>query len=207
MKGTLKWVLIGGGSFVILVGLIFVVLMIFEPSPEAPSVPEEKIATVTGDENQNADPQNSDQTDATDQEDGSNSKANPSELDSLQNLVQNLQSDIFASSVMTDSLKDVITFQGNLIDGYKKNIDDLNGQVLEREKQTVSLKELAKTYESMKVADIKPILKNMDDATVIAIYKAMGSRTRKSIMMALTAQRAAVITEILAGFTPPGEES
>jgi len=63
----------------------------------------------------------------------------------------------------------------------------------------ISIKELAKTYETMKVSEIKPILDNVDDDTVIALYKNMGTRTRKNLIKSLSGGRAAQITEKLAG--------
>jgi len=199
MKGPVKLILISVGAFVVLVGVIFVVLLIFEPSSDETPIPEENIAKVNPD---NPDDENSIESSnsESDGESGNFTNGHPTTVtDSLANLVQELKNDLFERSLEIDSLKEQITFQNGLINGYKKTIDGLNSQILALNKKEVSLKELAKTYESMKVSDIKPILDKVDDETVIAIYRAMGTRTRKSIMMALSAERAATITEKLAG--------
>ncbi|NOZ74605.1 MAG: hypothetical protein GXO90_04415 [FCB group bacterium] len=196
MKSSFKFILISFGVFVVLVGVIFVVLMIIDPSPDESPVPEEKIATVESDNPEDTASKQSSQDQAVDDQ-----SAPISLLDSLNNRIQELTNNLFVRSLEIDSLNEQITFKEGLITGYRKTIDKLNEQVLARNKKEINLKELAKTYESMKVADIKPILNKVDDETVMAIYRAMGARTRKSIMMALSAERAATITQKLAGIT------
>jgi flagellar motility protein MotE (MotC chaperone) len=70
--------------------------------------------------------------------------------------------------------------------------------------QQANIKELAKTFETMKTSEIGPILKKVDNATVIALYKNMGSRSKKMILTALSNDRAAEITQELAGMHGEG---
>ena len=51
----------------------------------------------------------------------------------------------------------------------------------------------------MKPKEMKPILSNLDDGTIIAIYNNMSNRNKKMVFQALTPKRAAEITEKLAG--------
>lgn len=122
-----------------------------------------------------------------------------SEVDSLKTQVTDLKNENFAQSVAIDSINEVVVFKDNLITEYEKEINELNDRLLDKQKRQNNIKELAKTFETMKVADISPILNKVDNETVIAIYKHMGSRSRKMIMMALNDNRAAEITRKLAG--------
>ncbi|RMF06365.1 MAG: hypothetical protein D6762_09640 [Candidatus Neomarinimicrobiota bacterium] len=203
MKGPVKIALISVGAFVVLVAVIFVVLMMLEPDSPAAEVPTDPVAKVTPDAPAQEQPAAKKKTPDTPEDQQADAPKSPAPqltvADSLAALVRELRNDLFERSVVIDSLNERITFQQNVIAGYQKKIDELNDQILTLNRHEVSLKELAKTYESMKVSDIKPILNKVDDETVIAIYRAMGTRTRKTIMMALSAERAAQITEKLAG--------
>ena len=98
-----------------------------------------------------------------------------------------------------DSLYNQLTLKENLLNDYKTKYKDL---LIEAEKEKIlseSIKVLAKTYESMKPKELKPILTNVDDGTVIAIYNNMSNRSKKIIFKSLNSKRAGKITEILAG--------
>jgi|TARA_B100000959_G_scaffold217146_1_gene228981 flagellar motility protein MotE (MotC chaperone) len=98
-----------------------------------------------------------------------------------------------------DSLNNQLMIQENLINEYKNKNEELLNRLELAKRQVVSIKDLAKTYESMKPEEMKPILSNLDDGTVIAIYNSMSSRNKKTIFKALNPKRAAEITELLAG--------
>jgi len=98
-----------------------------------------------------------------------------------------------------DSLNNQLMIQENLINKYKNKNEELLNRLELAKRQVVSIKDLAKTYESMKPEEMKPILSNLDDGTVIAIYNSMSSRNKKTIFKALNPKRAAEITELLAG--------
>jgi flagellar motility protein MotE (MotC chaperone) len=98
-----------------------------------------------------------------------------------------------------DSLNNQLMIQKNLINEYKNKNEELLNRLELAKRQVVSIKDLAKTYESMKPEEMKPILSNLDDGTVIAIYNSMSSRNKKTIFKALNPKRAAEITELLAG--------
>ncbi len=177
MKKILVYVGIAFVSFIVLVIGIFFVLTYLEPM----------------DENMQADIAAS-----------SNSitkkilKQKQIETDSLNTKVDKINSDLFFSNLVRDSLKEQIEFKDRLIDQYKKNIEKLNKDVIAANKITISIQELAKTYETMKTDEMRPILKNVNNKTVIAIYNNMNGRKRKDILNALSSERAALITQRLA---------
>ena len=87
----------------------------------------------------------------------------------------------------------------NAISGEPLINEELLNKLEMAKRQVISIKDLAKTYESMKPEEMKPILSNLDDGTVIAIYNSMSGRNKKIIFKALNPKRAAEITELLAG--------
>ncbi len=61
--------------------------------------------------------------------------------------------------------------------------------------KTAKLQAVAKTFEKMSVKQIAPILKNLDDNTLLQIYTNTGSRYKKNILLAINEKRAALITK------------
>lgn len=170
------WAGISFVTFLLLVAGIFTLLTFLEPIDEVENLPLE-IQEAAGIDI---------------------SKSVQAELDSLNTLVSELRNQLFFKNLAQDSLVEQITFKNNLIEGYKGTIDGLNRELTEHISRQGDIKDLAKTFESMKVSEISPILENVDDDTVINIYKNMSTRNRKNILNALTPQRAAGITQKLA---------
>ena len=107
--------------------------------------------------------------------------------------------DTINTQAIIDSLNNQLMLKENLINKYKKRNEELLNELELAKRQVISIKDLAKTYESMKPEEMKPILSNLDDGTVIAIYNSMSGRNKKIIFKALNPKRAAEITELLAG--------
>ncbi|MCF7800574.1 MAG: hypothetical protein K9N34_01015 [Candidatus Marinimicrobia bacterium] len=126
------------------------------------------------------------------------------QLDSLKTEFTNLKNEIFLRDTKVDSLNGVIASQESVVSQYEKQLAGLKEKMNEDQKQAANVKDLAKTFETMKVTELGPILNNVDDATVIAIYQNMGSRSKKMIMTALSTKRAAEITKELAGIQSEG---
>ena len=107
--------------------------------------------------------------------------------------------DSLNNTALIDSLNNQIMVQLSLLNEYKIENEKLINELNAVKQQVISIKGIAKTYESMKTAEIKPILANVDDGTVIAIYNNMSNRSKKLIFNALNPKRAGKITELLAG--------
>lgn len=75
---------------------------------------------------------------------------------------------------------------------------DQQAQNEQANQSTASVKELAKTYEQMKINEMKPIFSQLDDQTIIDLYNAMSSRKKPMVIKALSTERAAKITKKLA---------
>ncbi len=182
MKQVITWSLILLILFVVFIGIAFVALTYMTPSPE--EIKDLQTETVANT------PAGSDSAGVV--------IPKVTEADSLRQVIETLTSDIFFVRVTVDSLNGVLEKNETAIAKYIAQVESLKKSNQTLREKSISIKELAKTYETMKVADIKPILEKVDDATIIALYKNMGSRTRKNLIQALSSVRAAQLTNKLA---------
>ncbi len=204
MRQIVMWSLIILVLFVVFIGLAFVGLTYLTPTPEAL---EETIAAQAEATEAEADPDldyesaYEDSADAPGQTDSTQAAKSKkiSKSDSLQAVIEVLTGDLFFSRVTVDSLNEELGKQEKLLTTYTSQVESLEDQIEKLKEKNVSIKDLAKTYETMKVADIRPILERVDDKTIIALYKNMGTRTKKNLIQALSDVRAAQITKKLAG--------
>ena len=186
MRDVLVWSLRLLILFVVLLGLSFVALTLMTPSAEELaelSQPRSPVAQL----------------------DTTNAPADSMVItvsDSLQTLVDSLSSEIFFLQLRSDSMSRELDLKAVEVETYASQYDALNDKITELRTYNVSVKDLAKTYETMKIKDIKPIIEKVDDETVIALYKNMGSRTRKNLMQSLSSVRAAQLTKKIAGAKP-----
>jgi flagellar motility protein MotE (MotC chaperone) len=179
MKAVLVYMAAAVGAFIILVGITFAVLTFLEQDNSeairAAVIMDNKVLAAQIIEDKE--------------------KA----IDSLSAAISELNSKLFFAGLVEDSLQEVLEFNQSVIEQYKKQIEQLNKQVGSQKKLEGNIAEVAKTYESMKVEEIRPIFERLDDETVIGIYQNVSSRNRKKILQALSHNRAAAITQWLAG--------
>jgi hypothetical protein len=128
------------------------------------------------------------------------------EIDSLQSRLQRAQARYQQQVLISDSLAGIIGLndknvqeKNNIIENLEKEIEKQQEQLDNKGDRETRAKELAKTFESMKVKEISGIVRNLDNSTLKLIYKFTGNRFRKNILLALPADRAAVLTESIIG--------
>lgn len=116
--------------------------------------------------------------------------------------IEQLKNDIKNYGYRADSTGRVINDRVADITHMDEEISHLKGQIsiykqnIETEKlNNISIKEMAKTYENMKVAEIRNIVQQLDDQTIMKLYKNTGTRKRQNILLALGSSSAARITE------------
>lgn len=180
MKKILLMVTGGVGIFLVLVGIIFVVLSKLSPAAPEPAAQESNY------------PNQKSVSELL-------LEVRDKQLDSLKTEFTALKNELFLRDTQVDSLNGVIAGQQTIISQHEQQIDKMHEQENSNQEVDANLKDLAKTFETMKVNELKPILNKVDDPTVIAIYQKMGSRSKKMIMTALSTDRAAEITKKLAG--------
>ncbi len=195
MRQLIQWTLILVVVFVVFIGLAFVGLTYLTPSAKELQAIEKGNKTQ---ENLSSRPTSvtafSDSTVST-----KKSERQGEGTDSLRSVIIQLNGDLFFTRVTIDSLNEQLGLKEDQIGRYLAEIESLESNINTLQESRTSIKDLAKTYDTMKVTDMSPILAKLDDETIIALYRNMGSRTRKNLIQALTGARAAQITKKLAG--------
>lgn len=130
---------------------------------------------------------------------GNTIKSFNAETDSLKRVIQSFQAEIFLNKLTSDSLIEQNTMKDRLVTEYQTLLKDKEKEVLALTKRRVSSKAIAKTYESMKPAEMRPILVKVDNETIEILYESMSGRNRKSLLQALPPSRAASLTRKMAG--------
>ena len=87
---------------------------------------------------------------------------------------------IASGELSIDSLNTELTFRTLEVNTLKNYLDESNRQVLAEGQKKTNMKELAKTYDTMKPDEFRSILENVDDKTLVSLYKNMSSRNRKN---------------------------
>lgn len=178
MKKILTWVGIGVVFFAVLVVVIFFILSYLEPEPDVPPV-----AMVPN---------------------GVDPKilvAKQEEINSLNMIILGLKDSLKLREIRADSLQEQIQFRDGIIREYTRTVENLNIQMASLNQRVLNVKELAKTFETMKIEDMKPILAQIDDPTVIDLYTNINSRNRKNLLMALSTSRAAALAQKIANLS------
>jgi flagellar motility protein MotE (MotC chaperone) len=179
VKKALLWVGISVAIFVVAVIVTFLVLTYIEPEPTATS----QIDLVPN----GVDPKVLEEKKA--------------EINSLNLTILSLKDSLNIQTMRIDSLQEQIQFRDGIIREYTRTVANLNDQVKTLNQRALSVKELAKTFETMKVEDMKPILAQMDDPTVLDLYTNINSRNRKNLLMALSTSRAAQLAQKIANLS------
>ncbi len=177
MGKVFKWIGLSIGSFIVMVVIVFFALVFLKPMDEATRTKvlanNDRIVSQL-------------------------LKQKEEELSFLNTRVTEMNEQILSVGHVRDSLREQLEFKDKLLLEFQKTVDNLNGELVAMKKQTGSILELAKTYETMKIEEIRPILTSVDDNTVIELYKNINARMRKNILVALPNNRAARITQKLA---------
>jgi len=117
------------------------------------------------------------------------------EIDELKNTIKSLESKLDSTNrVINDRVADITKRDGDIAE-YKNQIEIYKQNVELEKKNNISVKEMAKTYEGMKVTEIQDIIRQLDDQTILKIYKNTGTRKRQNLLIALGEEAAARITE------------
>jgi len=117
--------------------------------------------------------------------------------DSLQVAADSLKKRLNAELQLNDSLSASLARLSLTTQSQEQALTTLTGEKETRASREEKAAEMAKTFSSMALKEMAPIVSNLDDRTIIDIYNKMSSRTKKNILLALDDKRAANITEKL----------
>lgn len=118
-----------------------------------------------------------------------------SEEDSLKMVLEEYEEKVAGAESAVDSLQTVLTEKEKKAQQEKTRLEKLAQKNQQQKGLTEKARAMAKTFEKMKVNQIAPILNNLDDETVMLIYKETGNRFKKNILLAVNEKRAAMITK------------
>jgi flagellar motility protein MotE (MotC chaperone) len=127
-------------------------------------------------------------------------------IDSMKLTIQKYQDSLFVEKQKNDSLKNVAAHLAQQLKKEQEKIAKLEktkneGKIDHSQQIEKNAKELAKTYNALSVKNLKPILDNIDNNTIINIYRYMNGRSKKNILLALPNDRAAELTKQLMQYT------
>lgn len=114
-----------------------------------------------------------------------------SEADSLRKIVEMNELELIKKETKMDSLKNNVKKRVQI---SRKETTE-NGTLSKDKGKSEKARSMAKTFEKMSIKQIAPILKNLDDKTVMLIYSNTGNRFKKNILLAVSEKRAALITK------------
>ncbi len=116
-------------------------------------------------------------------------------LDSLFTVIDVLQDSLKHKNRLLDSLKQDMA-------GYQKQFAQLREEIEKWQKKYQSaqkrqnkLKDIAKTLSGLKTKDMARIVAKMDDRTLVEIYNQMSTTSKKQLLAALSADRAAALAK------------
>lgn len=118
-------------------------------------------------------------------------------LDSLKTELKKYKNEFELKSFAVDSLEKLLSQQYAIITNRETEIEKIKNKKDRNEQEGSAAKELAKTFASMEAKEMAPIINKLDDRSIIRIYKKMNSRSRKNILLALPAKRAALLSKQL----------
>ncbi len=175
----LKWFMLTVGFFIIFVVIIFAVMKYMYPPEVKREAPhkekiaefEKKVIGLEGYEKRNK------------------------LIDSLQTELKSARENMVSQSKLIDSLNTVIAGFDQILQRKDAQLEKFAFRRQSAEKREEKAKKIAKTFESMKPKEMSAILKNIDDNTVMAIYRNMNNRFKKNLLLALSSKRAAKLAE------------
>ncbi len=119
------------------------------------------------------------------------------EIDSLQSELKAYKQKLSLKESEEDSLVTVLAQKDKMLASKDEELKKITAQLDRFVNSEANAKSLAKTFSSMKPAQIAPILRKLDDEIILSIYQNTNSRYRKNIILALSDDRAAGLSKRL----------
>lgn len=115
--------------------------------------------------------------------------------DSLRKVIEKIQTEVVKRDQKVDSLNNELSSKLIVTKKQQEITEKLKNKLNRASDKNKKAKEMAKTFEKMKIKQIAPILRNLDDETVMLIYKETSNRFKRNILLAVNEKRAASITK------------
>lgn len=168
----IKWILLSLGTmlFVISVGLAIVITL----NPPEPAATENMAA------------------------DSAAADTVLSPMEQMQIRLTELESQLNTQSERADSLQELVGQMESAKKVSAEEMEQMKTTITELEQSNADVKDLAKTFQNMKVGELRNILQKVDDEAAFKIYANMSNRSRKKLLLGLSDSRAAKLTERIA---------
>ena len=176
MMKILKWIGAGIGLFTALV-IVFVTMFVFQAEevalPEDEVAPEETLVSSTELESMIA------------------------MRDSLLMVMESLRAELVQRDVDLDSLAGIMAFRDAAIDALEGRLQDKDAAIEQLREVDVNAQEMARTFATMNVEQLSPIVAELTDGVVLDIYKHTSNKRRRFLLAAMGDNRAAKLTNNL----------
>lgn len=168
----IKWILLSLGTmfFVISVGLAIMITL----NPPEPEVAEDMAA------------------------DSAVADTVLTPLEQMKIRLAELEKQLSTQSERADSLQQLVGQMETSEKASAEEVEQMKTTIAELEQSNADIKDLAKTFQNMKVEELRNILQQVDDDAAFKIYANMSNRSRKKLLLGLSGSRAAKLTERIA---------
>ena len=117
--------------------------------------------------------------------------------DTLQMAMDSLLAVLVQRSADLDSLSDVLAFRDAAIGALESRLQDKDAAIKGLREVDVNAQEMARTFATMNVEQLSPIVAELTDGVVLDIYKHTSNKRRRFLLAAMGDNRAAKLTNRL----------
>lgn len=111
--------------------------------------------------------------------------------------VDSLQAVLAQKNVALDSLGQELAFRSATLKGLEGRLQERDAELESLRRVEVNAQDMARTFATMSVAELTPIVAKLSDEVVMDIYKHTTTKRRKFLLAALGDDRAAALTNRL----------
>ena len=172
----LKWAGIALGLFTLLV-VAFVVLFLFQAEEELPELAEEEQPETL---------------------------VSSTELELMTAMRDSLQAELDSLGIVLvrrqaeqDSLEDILVFRDAAVNTLESRLQDRDAEIASLRELEINAQEMARTFATMDVEALSPIVSRLTDGVVLDIYKHTSNKRRRFLLTAMGDNRAAKLTNEL----------
>ena len=117
--------------------------------------------------------------------------------DSLQTAMDSLLAVIVQRDADLDSLAGVLAFRDAAVTALEGRLQDKDAAIKQLREVDVNAQEMARTFATMNVEQLSPIVADLTDGVVLDIYKHTSNKRRRFLLAAMGDNRAAKLTNRL----------
>lgn len=117
--------------------------------------------------------------------------------DSLLVDVDSLETGLAQNRAIIDSLEQELSFRSATLQGVEARLQEKDAVIASLRQAEVNAQDMARTFATMTVAEMKPIVAKLSDQVVMDIYKHTSTKRKKFLLDAMGNDRAAALTSRL----------